>query len=159
MKWWRCVGLPLGHTFEDVGLAIGDKIAVERHGATGEVGVYRGAGLIGAACEGELHGGRYGTAYDAEAIVYVAITIGRHALTCDGALYGDTTEPVGAIGEVVEGSLHGALVVLARDVVGAGGDEAGDTIEEIDIVGLEYPTAVAERFDGLGIGCGVLLGL
>ena len=73
--------LPLRHALEDGGLIVRDEITIECHGVACEVWGDGGAGLIGARREGEAHDGGDGAALYIETIIYVAITIGRHALS------------------------------------------------------------------------------
>lgn len=113
--------------------------------------------MVGSACEGQVYGGRNGGALNREAVVCVAILVGRESCAVDVTLDGDSAKSVGAIGEVVEGCLYGALSVLAADVVGAWRYEAGDAVEEVYVVGFEYPAVCFECLEGLGKGDGVLL--
>ena len=50
--------LPLRHALEHCALAVGHEVSVEGDGASREVGVHRGAGLVGACREGETDGSR-----------------------------------------------------------------------------------------------------
>lgn len=104
--------------------------------------------MVGSACEGQVYGGRNGGALNREAVVCVAILVGRESCAVDVTLYGDSAKSVGTIGEVVEGCLYGALSVLAADVVGAGRYEAGDAVKEVYVVGFEYPVALFECVEG-----------
>ena len=122
------MGLPLRHALEDGGLVVGDEVAIEGHGVSCKVGGDGGACLIGTCRKGEAHIGRYGATLYSEAIIYIAIAVGGHALSRYASLYGNTSQPVRAIGEIAEGGLYGAFVVIETDVVGAGSYEAGDAV-------------------------------
>ena len=142
---------------ENGGLVVGDEVAIEGHAIARKVGDNGGAGLVGACREGEVHDGRDGATLYGEAIKDVAIAIGRHALARYVTLNGDASQSVGAIGEIVEGGLYGAFIVIEADVVGAGCYEAGDTVREVHVIGLEHPAICFERLESLGKGCRVLL--